>query len=128
MNFCDVVVLVGYHFSNTNTINTCCFLLTQIAFYVLRDLFLQYPNYAMSDLLQKWQARLPMADVFEKCTTVEWMQERGLVPEQLILEDVGAAEPSNSTTATTATTTSTTASGKVIRLASSDTVLVWKET
>ncbi|KAG7337447.1 hypothetical protein IV203_018575 [Nitzschia inconspicua] len=92
----------------------------KIAFYVLRDLFLRYPSYAMSDLLQKWEARLPMSETFEKCLTVEWLQEQRLVPDQLVLEDVDNASGITSST-------SSSSLGKVIRLASSDTVLAWKE-
>jgi hypothetical protein len=96
----------------------------KVAFYVLRDLFLQHPNYTVSDLIQKWEARLPMGENFEKCVTLEWLQEHGLVPDQLVLEDIMGETTSGSSRASKS---SLRWSGKVIRLASSDKVLTWKE-
>lgn len=94
---------------------------------MLRDLFLQYPNYAMSDLLQKWESRLPMGDAFEKCTTVEWLQKQGIVPDQLALEDVDHNNNNiNNIITATSNGTRTASMGKVIRLVSSDMVLVWR--
>jgi hypothetical protein len=94
--------------------------LFQIAFYVLRDLFLEYPNYAMSDLLDKWAGRLPMGEMYEKCVSLEWLQEEGFVPQQLITENVD-----DSAAADAAGTSS--ATGKVIRLATPNTVLSWNK-
>ena len=72
---------------------------------------MEFPNYAISDLFDKWTGRLPMGDVFEKCVTLEWLQEEGFVPHQLVAEDVDDSGES---------------SGKVIRLAAPGTVLAWK--
>ena len=65
----------------------------------------------MSDLLNKWTVRLPMGAIFEKCATLEWLQEEGFVPHQLVAEDVDDSGASP---------------GKVIRLAIPGTVLAWK--
>jgi Sister chromatid cohesion protein Dcc1 len=104
----------------------CCWFLfstTKVAFYVLRDLFLQCPNYVISDLVQKWEARLPMGEIFEKCMTLEWLQECGLVPDQLVVENPEGKPGSSSNNPSS----SLRWGGKVIRLVSSDMVLTWKE-
>ncbi len=84
----------------------------QIAFCVLRDLFLESSQYAMRDLLEKWAVRLPLGEVFERCSTLEWLEERGLVPNQLVVEE--------------SVIETGTSGGKYSRLTSPNTVLVWK--
>jgi hypothetical protein len=63
-----------------------------------------------------------MGEIFEKCVTVEWLVERGLVPDQLVLEDTEGT----STSSAAPLSSSLRWGGRSIRLASSDTVLTWK--
>jgi hypothetical protein len=59
---------------------------SQIVYYVLRDLFLEHPNYPVSDLMDKWAGRLPLGDCYERCVSMEWLQERKFVPHQLCFD------------------------------------------
>jgi hypothetical protein len=71
---------------------------------------MEYPNYATSDLMEKWSARLPLGDIYERCVSLEWLQEKHFIPLQLTMADQDdEAHETN---------------GKVIRLTSPNTVLV----
>jgi hypothetical protein len=76
---------------------------------------MEYPNYATSDLMGKWSARLPLGDIYERCVSLEWLQEKQFIPLQLTTADQDDDE-ANAT------------NGKVIRLTSPNTVLVLEKT
>lgn len=87
-------------------------------YYVLRDLFMEYPNYAISDLMEKWSARLPLGDIYERCVSVEWLQENQFIPKQLTTADQEEGDGNSKATD----------GGKVIRLSSPNIVLVLEKT
>jgi hypothetical protein len=110
---------------------------SKIAFYVLRDLFMKYPSYAWSDLVDKWSTRLPIGEQYERITsTTEWIEDTkvcGLIPNQLTFSPSSSSSDNNIDETDTNNnnnnnnnSSSSSNSGKgVIRLVNPHSVLIW---
>ena len=111
---------------------------SRIAFYALRDLFMKYPSYAVSDLQKKWSTRLPMGERYEGITsTTEWIEDGkigghgGLVPNQLYFSPTAPNSDNNDDMnldgSTSKSKTNEIGNSKaVLSLVDPKAVLVWK--
>jgi len=98
---------------------------SKIAFYVLRDLFMKYPSYAWSDLIEKWSTRLPIGEQYERITsTTEWIQDKnnGLMPNQLTFSSL-----SNDNEDKKSNNNINSSSKGVIRMINPHSVLIWMD-
>lgn len=98
---------------------------SKIAFYVLRDLFMKYPSYAWSDLIEKWSTRLPIGEQYERITsTTEWIQDKniGLIPNQLTFALLSNDDEDNKSD-----NNNNSSSKGVIRLVDPHSVLIWMD-
>jgi len=92
---------------------------------VLRDLFMKYPSYAWSDLIEKWSTRLPIGEQYERITsTTEWIQDKniGLIPNQLTFALLSNDDEDNKSD-----NNNNSSSKGVIRLVDPHSVLIWMD-
>mmetsp|Transcript_39327 Transcript_39327/g.95121 ORF Transcript_39327/g.95121 Transcript_39327/m.95121 type:complete len:286 (-) Transcript_39327:123-980(-) len=111
-----------------------------IAFYVLRDLFMEQPSYNVSEMLTKWSTRLPFGEKYDRIVpddssttatattatmntvTTEWLKDRKIIPNQLTIsnrkidKDNAVKTTTTSKEATTVTVIQLTLPGSVLTL------------
>ena len=101
---------------------------SKIAFFVLRDLFMKYPSYAWSDLVEKWSARLPLGEQYERITsTTEWIEDKivGLIPNQLIFSSSSSSVLKNDDNVNDKESETNNNTKGVIQLVNPHSVLIW---
>ena len=101
---------------------------SKIAFFVLRDLFMKYPSYAWSDLVEKWSARLPLGEQYERITsTTEWIEDKivGLIPNQLIFSSSSSSVLKNDDNVNDKEFETNNNNKGVIQLVNPHSVLIW---
>lgn len=89
---------------------------------------MKYPSYAWSDLVEKWSARLPLGEQYERITsTTEWIEDKivGLIPNQLIFSSSSSSVLKNDDNVNDKESETNNNTKGVIQLVNPHSVLIW---